>query len=370
MLKFSKYFVGILFIISGLIKLNDPTGFSIKLEEYFVLFGLTFLNPLVLTLSVFICALEVILGVALLLSLRNKLTAWLLLILIVFFTILTGYSAISGKVTDCGCFGDAIKLTPWQSFIKDVILLVLILIIFKSKEKLTSAFSEKRQITILLSTTLLAILFGVFCLFYLPVVDFLPYKIGNNIPEQMKVPAGSLTDSFTTVMTYEKEGLQKEFDLKNYPWQDSTWKWVKTENKLIRAGVKPKIKDLRIADADGNDYSEDFINYAGARLWVVCNELEKANPTVLASISALAVQLEKEYKINTIGLTASSDIATENIRHESNIMFSFYYCDATTLKTMVRSNPGVLLIQNGVIINKWAFRALPSAKAIATQINK
>ena len=145
---------------------------------------------------------------------------------------------------------------------------------------------------------------------------------------------------------------------------------MKTENKLIREGVKPKIKDLRIADADGNDYSEDFITYAGARLWVVSNELEKANPAVLASISALAVQLEKEYKITTIGLTATSDMATENIRHELNLMFPFYYCDATTLKTMVRSNPGVLLIQNGVIINKWAFRALPSAKEIATQINK
>ncbi len=187
---------------------------------------------------------------------------------------------------------------------------------------------------------------------------------------------------FVSSQVYEKlayrgssEGIigiykTKEFDLKNYPWQDSTWKWVKTENKLIREGVKPKIKDLRIADADGNDYSEDFITYAGARLWVVSNELEKASPAVLASISALAVQLEKEYKISSIGLTASSDMTTENIRHESNIMFPFYYCDATTLKTMVRSNPGVLLIQNGVIINKWAFRALPSAKEIATQINK
>ena len=370
MLKFSKYFVGILFIISGLIKLNDPTGFSIKLEEYFVIFGLTFLNPLVLSLSVLICALEVILGIALLLSLRNKLTAWLLLLLIVFFTLLTGYSAISGKVTDCGCFGDAIKLTPWQSFIKDVVLLFFILIIFKNKEKNNSNYSDQKQWVMLSATAVASISFGLYCLFYLPIVDFLPYKIGNNIPALMKVPEGAVKDSFSTVMIYEKDGVQKEFDLKNYPWQDSTWKWIKTENKLIREGVKPKIKDLRIADADGNDYSEDFINYSAAQLWVVNNDLAAANPTALTSISAIAVQLEKEFKIRTIGLTASSDIITENVRHELNLMYPYYYCDATTLKTMVRANPGILLIKNGVVINKWAFRALPTAKLIANELSK
>lgn len=360
MITFSRFFVGILFIISGLIKLNDPIGFSIKLEEYFVVFGMDWLGAYALSMSVIICAVEVVLGIALLFGIMQKQLAWVLLLMILFFTWLTGYSAVTGKVTDCGCFGDAIKLTPWQSFTKDVILLVFIAIIFVARNKITSSLSNAKQLMYVLGAYLISIIVGVYSVMYLPTVDFLPYKVGNNIPELMKYPEGAARDSVETKMIYEKDGKQQAFTLKDYPWQDSTWKWVKTENVLIKEGFRPKIKDLRIADADGNDYSDDIIQHPDYSLWIVSYDVNTTNKKSFQQIKEITDGLEKEYKIRSIGLTSSNDLLTETFRHENNLAFNYYYCDATTLKTMVRANPGVLLVRNGIIEGKWSHRGLPS----------
>lgn len=359
MLKFSRFLVGILFIISGLIKLNDPIGFSIKLEEYFVIFGFDWLSSYALALSVIICAVEVVLGIALLMGILMDKLSWVLLLMILFFTWLTGYSAVTNKVTDCGCFGDAIKLTPWQSFSKDVVLLFFIGIIFWKRKLIQSSIPKVKQVSYLLFAYLLAMVVGIYSVMYLPKVDFLPYKVGNNIPELMKYPDGAPRDSFETKMIYAKDGKEQAFTLQNYPWQDSTWKWVRTDNILIKEGYKPKIKDLRISDADGNDYSEDIINRPDYTLWVVAYDFEKTNIKAFDKINALANALEKEYKIKSIGLTSSNDLTTENFRHEHNVGFPYYYCDATTLKTMVRANPGILLVRQGIVIGKWSHRGLP-----------
>ncbi len=361
MVKFSRYFVGLLFILSGLIKMNDPTGFAIKLEEYFVVFGMEFFNPLALSLATIICAVEIVLGVALLIGSYQKQLSWVLLLMILFFTWLTGYSAVTGKVTDCGCFGDAVKLTPWQSFVKDLILLVFILIIFVKRNAISSSMKASSQMIALTSSFIISLGIGIYCVMYLPIVDFLPYKPGNNIPALMTIPDDAPRDSFETRMYYEKDGKVQEFNLQNYPWEDSTWKWVKTDNVLIREGYKPKIKDLRIADAEDNDYSEDFINYPDYQLWVVTYDVEKANHASLEKIVALAVSLQADKKIRTIGLTASNAQLTEAFRHENNIAFDYYYCDATTLKTMSRANPGILLLKAGNIVAKWPHRSLPTA---------
>ncbi len=368
MLKLSRYFVGILFIISGLIKLNDPIGFSIKLEEYFVIFGMEWLSHYALSLSVIICAVEVVLGIALLLGIMQKQLSWVLLLMIIFFTWLTGYSAVTNKVTDCGCFGDAIKLTPWQSFSKDVVLMFFIAIIFINRKKIESSLSITKQMIYVIAAYVITIALGIYSVMYLPTVDFLPYKVGNNIPELMKIPDGAPRDSFETKMIYAKDGKEQAFTLKDYPWQDSTWKWVRTDNILIKEGYHPKIKDLRISDADGNDYSEDIINHPDYVLWIVSYDLEKANKGSYEKINALANELSKNLKIRTIGLTSSNDLVTEAFRHEMNLAFPFYYCDATTLKTMVRANPGILLVHQGVVEGKWSFRGLPSYENLIKQL--
>ncbi len=364
MVKFSRYFVGLLFIVSGLIKMNDPIGFAIKLEEYFVVFGMEWLSTLALSLATIICAVEIVLGVALLLGSYMKQTSWVLLLMILFFTWLTGYSAVTGKVTDCGCFGDAVKLTPWQSFMKDIILLIFILIIFFKRNAVRSNLKPTQQITALTSTFIISLAIGIYCVMYLPIVDFLPYKPGNNIPALMAIPDGAQRDSFETRMYYEKNGEVKEFTLQNYPWEDSTWKWVKIDNVLIIEGYKPKIKDLRIADADDNDYSEDFINYPDYQLWVVSHDLSKSNQAAFTKLVAIADEVMKSKKVRTVGLTASNAQATEAFRHENNVAFDFYYCDATTLKTMSRANPGIILLKAGNIIAKWPHRSLKSAADI------
>lgn len=368
MVKFSRYLVGILFIISGLIKLNDPIGFSIKLEEYFVIFGMDWLSHFALSLSVIICAVEVVLGIALLLGIMQRQLSWVLLLMIIFFTWLTGYSAVTNKVTDCGCFGDAIKLTPWQSFSKDVVLMIFISIIFFNRKKIESSLAFTKQMTYVILAYVVTIGIGIYSVMFLPTVDFLPFKVGNNIPELMKIPEGAPKDSFETKMIYAKDGKEQAFTLKDYPWEDTTWKWVRTDNILIKEGYHPKIKDLRISDADGNDYSEDIINHPDYVLWVVSYDLEKANVDAFNKINAISNELTKNLKIRTIGLTSSNDITTENFRHEKNVGFPFYYCDATTLKTMVRANPGILLVHNGVIEGKWAFRALPSYDELIKQL--
>lgn len=185
---FCRWFVGILFIFSGLIKLNDPLGFSYKLDEYFsaAVLGLEFLQPLALPMAIFLVIFEVILGIMLLIGFQKKFTIWSLLLMIGFFTFLTFYSAYFDKVTDCGCFGDAIPLVPWESFIKDVILLVMILILFFNMDKWNSAFAKAKSSIIILVTTIICFIIAYYVLMHLPIIDFRAYKIGTDIEEAMK----------------------------------------------------------------------------------------------------------------------------------------------------------------------------------------
>ncbi len=359
----SRIFVGVLFIISGLIKLNDPIGFSIKLMEYFQIFQMPWMEAVSVALAIFLCTLEIVLGVALLIGWQVRLTVLSLLALIVFFTGLTGFSAITGKVTDCGCFGDAIKLTPTQSFYKDLVLLVFIVILaFGQKHILPILSSRLRSFGIGLSSVA-SIVAGYYCVQFLPVVDFLPYKIGNNLLTLSTIPEGAPQDSFESKLFYTKNGEIKEFTIKNYPWQDSTWKWVRTDNVLVKEGFHPPIHDLKISDFDGNDYTEDLLSNPEYTLWVVAYDIDKTDRKAFEKISKLTEAATKN-NIRSIGLTANNDIVTDSLRHEFNLAFDFYQCDATPLKTMIRTNPGVILLKNGEVIAKFPAAALPSIEDI------
>src|ERR1700744_5265967 len=185
---FCRIFVGLLFVFSGLIKINDPLGFSYKLEEYFEVFHITFLSGLAVSIAILLCSLEIILGFALLIGVRAKQVAWGLLLLIIFFAFLTFYSAAFKVVQTCGCFGDAIPLTPWQSFSKDLVLLLLILVLFKNRQNIKPLFKPKTGDQLLLGSVIVSIAMGLYTYNFLPVMDFLPYKVGANIPDEMKTP--------------------------------------------------------------------------------------------------------------------------------------------------------------------------------------
>ncbi|MGV3509357.1 MAG: BT_3928 family protein [Sphingobacteriaceae bacterium] len=368
LLNFSRFFVGILFIFSGLIKANDPLGFGYKLEEYFEVFHISFLNDFAVAIAIFLCTLEIVLGVALLLGIRAKQTSLGLLLLTIFFTFLTFYSAAFDVVRSCGCFGDAIPLTPWQSFTKDVVLLFFIVIIYINRYQITSVFrSKKTDNSALFLATILALGFGLYTYNFLPVKDFLPYHVGANIPDNMKIPEGALLDEFeiTYNLKNKKSGETKKMTDKEYLkteiWKDANWEITGTpENKLIKKGYEPKIKDLKISDLQGTDYTAEIIENPYYNLVIVAYDLSKANKNAIGDLNALAINSAENYNIRSVLLTSASAQNIESFRKGNKLVMEIFSADAVPLKSMVRANPGLILLRDGIVVNKWHFHNLPS----------
>ena len=368
LLWITRILVGLLFIFSGLIKLNDPLGFSYKLEEYFEVFHIVFLNPLSVFISITLCALEVILGLFLLAGFYAKKVAWGLLLLIVFFTFLTFYSAAFDVVKTCGCFGDAIPLTPWQSFTKDLILLVLIVYVFINKNGIQSISNQQKTIkTTSVVFIILPILFGLYSVTFLPILDFLPYKEGANIIESMKIPEGSPQDEFEIIYTLKNKitGEKKEINDKDYIatkiYADTNWVLESSsEPKLVKEGFQPKIKDLNVFDSQGVSYTQEIFDNPYYNLVAVGWKLDKTNKKALGDINALAINAKENFNTRSVFLTSNSPKDAEALVKELNLLPDVFYADAVPLKSMVRSNPGLMLIKEGVVIKKWPSTALPS----------
>ncbi|HYH56109.1 MAG TPA: BT_3928 family protein, partial [Anseongella sp.] len=338
-----RLLVGFLFIFSGLIKANDPMGFGFKLEEYFVVFGVEWLSPLAVVLSILICALEIVLGVAVLLGARIRETAWGLLIMILFFTWLTFYSAWFDKVTDCGCFGDAIKLTPWQSFWKDLVLLILILQIFFNRKRIRPVLSAKGSALALGLASALALGFGIYTYSFLPVIDFLPYKTGNHIPSLMTMPPGAEPDVFKIVYTLKNKetGELREMDDKEYLsskiWENPDWEYVDASDPiLVKKGYTPPIHDLSISNANGVEFTEELLNNPSYSLLIVMYDLGKTNREAQDDLNEL-VKKAQEYNLRSIGLTAASARAAQAFAENTGALYEIFFCDATPLKSMIRS---------------------------------
>ena len=360
-IQLSRIFVGSLFIFSGFIKANDPLGFSYKMEEYFEVLHIPFFIPFALAISIFICAFEIVLGFALLLGHRIKLTIWLLLLMIVFFTFLTFYSAYYDKVRECGCFGDFWRLTPWQSFTKDVVLLVFIFVVLAGKKHISPVFGNKIEKALMVLFTILSFGFPLYTYNFLPVKDFRPYAIGKNIQEGMKLPEGAKQDSVVMVFIYEKNGKQIEVPYADVMSGkvDSTYKFIDRKDKVIREGDKPAILDFSIVSSgDGSDYTEQILNYDGYYFFLVMYDLDKSNKNVFGKINDFT-KLCRQDKIPVIALTASAD-QIESFKKETGADIDFYLTDQITLKTMIRSNPGLMLLKKGTVMDMWHYHSLPS----------
>lgn len=362
----ARILVGLLFIFSGLIKINDPLGFSYKLEEYFEVFHITFLNGLALTLSIVLCSLEIILGFALLIGVRAVSVAWGLLLLIIFFAFLTFYSAYFQVVQTCGCFGDAIPLTPWQSFSKDLVLLLLIIVLFINRRNIQPLFAPKTGDNLLSAITVLSIGFGLYTYNFSPVIDFLPYKIGANIPDEMKTPPGAKPDEYelTYNLKNKKTGKKKVMTnteyLKTNIWKDNNWEVIgQPESRLVKKGFSPKIRDLAIQDAQGNDYTKELLTNPYNNLVIVAYDLNKTDDEAIGRLNAMAINLAQNFNTRTVMLTSNSHQFTEAYSKQHHLMFEIFYADGVPLKTMVRANPGVLLLKNGTVVNKWHYHSMP-----------
>jgi len=345
-----RIFVGIFFIISGFIKLNDPIGFAFKLEEYFgpTVLDLPFFTPYALGISIVVVVFEVLLGVFLIIGYKKKFTLWSLLLMIVFFTFLTFYSAYFDKVKDCGCFGDAMKMDPWESFGKDVVLLVMILIIFAGQKYIKPFFSKFVTTVIALLSFIACLGFAYHVLMHLPTIDFRPFKVGNNITEKMTIPEDAPQSVIEYTWTFKENGKEVEY-VTNGSYPESSGTYVGVETNVIEEGYEAPIHDFSI-EKDGENYTEDILNRPHVLLIINYN-LAKAETEGLKTIKVLTDKaIENGYDV--IGITATGPEEANTFKKEYNLNFDYYFCDETALKTIVRSNPGILKLEEGTIIQK------------------
>jgi len=346
----ARMFVGILFIISGFIKLNDPIGFSFKLQEYFSaeVLNIEFLIPFALVIAIVLVVFELVLGIMLIIGYLPKFTLWSLLLMILFFTFLTFYSAYFDKVKDCGCFGDAMPLTPWQSFYKDAVLLVLILLLFFNRKLITPLFVPASHRWIIFLSFMLCFIFAYYVLMHLPAIDFRAYKVGNNLLEEMKIPEDAKKASYEYQWKFKKDG--EEVIIKNsgaYPNVEG--EYVGVETKLISEGFKPRIPDFSILK-DGENITQEILSN-DKLLLIVAYDLRKTEIEGFAAIKELTDNaLKQGYTV--VGLTASGNNLKEDISTKFKLDFEFYNSDETVLKTIVRANPGILVLKNATVVQK------------------
>lgn len=346
---FCRWFVGILFIFSGLVKLNDPLGFSYKLDEYFsaAVLGLEFLQPFALPLAIFLVIFEVILGVMLLLGFQKKFTIWSLLLMILFFTFLTFYSAYFNKVTDCGCFGDAIPLTPWQSFWKDVILLVMIVILFVKQNLWSSAFAKATSSIIILVTACLCLLLGYYVLMHLPVLDFRAYKVGTDIETAMQKDPNE-KDIYAYDWYYTIDGEETIITTDGLPPQ-GYGEYDKVETRTVQEAKLPKIHDFSITE-NGEDYTQEILDKEKVAL-VLIYDVDRAESGGMQKVGDFATRAEGNgYEVFI--LAANNPEEVNRLLEAYDLSIKSYTTDGTQLKTAVRSTPAVMLLEKGVITGK------------------
>lgn len=354
--QFSRFFVGGLFIFSGLIKLNDPIGTEIKMHEYFEVFAADFGSlfnifiPYALEIGFIMVVLEIVLGVAVLINYQMKITTRILFILLLFFTFLTFYSAYFNKVTDCGCFGDAIKLTPWQSFTKDVILMAFVLHLVWHYKRFEPVLRTREGHAVIIGVTVLSTFLGIYAIRHLPFIDFRAYRIGNNIPEQMKPQEQPIIE-----YVFEKDG--KEVASQTYLMDGHVYK----SSRVLNADkAVAKITDFSVSTPEGEDYTQQ--TFTGAKLLIVMYDVKKASVDNIESIQSLAKSLDG--KVEMMILTASPSEEIDAFRHQHQLAVPYYFTDATVLKTIVRSNPGLTLWVNGTVKGMWHHNDTPEATQV------
>ena len=337
-----RYVVGILFIFSGLVKANDPMGLSYKMQEFFEVWGIHFLNDYSLALSVLMIAFEIIAGVAVIIGWRFRLFSWLLLLLIIFFTFLTAYAVFSGKIRECGCFGDCFKLQAMESFMKDLILTVLIVLLFIQRKKITSQVSQSAGWVIMILTTIFSFGLQAWVLKHLPIVDCLPYKVG------------AIPDSTVINFVYTKEGKEVEFDADHFPedFSDSAYTFVRRYDKLIRKGnAEPPIKDFVLINDQETDSTEAILNQPGPLLILFVKNWQ-------AGWKADVERLKLEAGKQNIPFIVASSSANE-VR--ADVSVPVMKSDFVAIKTAARVDPTLYYLQNGTVAGKWAMTDLDKA---------
>ena len=367
LLLIARIIFGLVFLFSGFVKAVDPLGTAYKISDYLEAFSLTPLDFLALPAALMLIAAEFTIGFNILFNVHLKGTTWVASLFMLVMTPVTLYLAISNPISDCGCFGDAIVMTNWQTFYKNVVLCIILAIIALLQKQSRPWLSNWGAWVVTLLPILISFAISIYCYNLLPVLDFRPYKKGNNIIEGMQIPEDAPLDKYETTFFYEKDGIEQAFTLDNYPAEDSTWTFVRQESKLIEQGYVPPIHDFSIVTEDG-DITDLILEDAGYTLLVISHKVEKAATKNIKCVKSTIANAKKA-GANVIWLTSSYSDEIEEFKTQYGIEDTFGATDDITLKTIVRSNPGLVLIKDATVIEKWHHNALPSKDKLNQLIN-
>jgi uncharacterized membrane protein YphA (DoxX/SURF4 family) len=361
----SRIIIGILFIFSGTVKAIDPLGSAYKFSEYFRVFHIEFLQQLALPLAILLCSAEFIAGLSVLTGYRHKAGIWLVIILMLIFTPLTLVLAFLNPVSDCGCFGDAVHLTNWQTFIKNLVILFFVIVTFSGRKQMEPVRAAVQEWATIVVAGVFFIGFSLMNIRYLPLIDFLPYKPGVNIPDKMKIPNGKPADKYATTFIYEKNGKKQEFTIDNYPSNDSSWVFVEQKSVLVSKGYQPLIHDFSLFTISGEDLTQEVLNNRGYTLLMISKKLGEASNNTLQQ----GIRFGLDCHSKGIGFKVVTASGSDEIQNSAQNEL-FCMADETTLKTMLRANPGFMLLKEGTIMGKWSWAGLPpSGKFINAVLN-
>ncbi|MDP1622773.1 MAG: DoxX family protein [Bacteroidales bacterium] len=360
-----RILVGLVFVYSGFVKGIDPLGTVYRMDDYFVAFNIPFFIPFSLYLTIFLCTLEFLLGISLVFNLWIRKTVWVILPLMIFFTILTFFDAFFNLVPDCGCFGDALKITNMQTFIKNIVLIALILPIFAWRMKFRSLLSSRSDLVVLLITAIVFSTLSIHCYRHLPLIDFMSWKVGKKVNETESLPV-------TFYVTYKNRltGEKKEYVSPNYPWNDSVWlsNWIFTSQRVVDPNLSQGTV-LRIEDQHGADYTSGVLDNPDYHFIFVAYDLEKTNLEGFHKILPLYKKAMFD-GYSFICLTNSLPDVIKKFRMDNGTAFDYYNSDDVALKTMVRSSPGLILMKDGVVLAKWGFRDFPTYDQVSEEYLK
>ena len=358
----ARILLGATFIFSGFVKGVDPWGSTYKFIDYFTAFNMLWMEPAAFTLAVLQNIAELLIGVTLIMGLRMKETAWGVLLFMGFYTPLTLILALTNPVSDCGCFGDALILTNWQTFYKNLALMLPTVIVFAYRKKYIPAYSCIGEWISVTMFAIVALGINIHCYRHLPWIDFRPYHIHANIPQGMTIPEGMLADEYHSTVLLEKDGVIKEFPVNDYPWDDTTYIYIDTKT-VVKEGYTPPIHDFFITTADGNDITDEVLADEGYTFLLVAHRLSKSDKQGLEKASDIADYCN-EHGHRFYCLTASPQSEIESLKSELGLTYEFCFTDEITLKTIIRANPGLVLLQKGTVLNKWHYNDMPDASIL------
>ncbi len=367
-LVFLRIAIGLVMLFSGFVKGVDPLGTTYKFNDYFGVVGLTGMYEVSFWMAGLMNLAEFMIGLALIFNVFTNFTMWLALLLMSFFTILTFLLAYYNPITDCGCFGDALKVTNWQTFFKNLIFISIIILLFINRKRLKSNRTIITQWSITSIGVVAFITLTIYCYTHLPIIDFRPYKIGTYLPSQMTIPEGAPSDVYEQYFVLEDTSNETTLKIESNQYiQDSTywysgtkWKFVSTtEPKLIKKGYEPPIHGFSISDKNGNDITNDILSDTAISFLLITYNIDKANDEGLKKANQLYLQSQTIGSNRFYAITASSEGEINKKKKALGLAFDFYTCDEIVLKTIVRSNPGLVMLKEGVVLDMWHYNDFP-----------